>query len=205
MGSFVHPASIVEEGVVLGEDVFVGPFCHLRAGARLGAGVVLGQGCYVAPSVVVGDRCRVQNGVSLFDGVELEAHVFVGPNCTFTNVREPRAMVDRRGCYARTLVRLGATLGANATVLPGVTVGIHAFVAAGAVVTRDLDPYVLAVGSPARVRGYRSRHGSALRFASGEAICTLSGLRYVLEDGRVRSAAGDDDRGWHERVRVDVP
>jgi UDP-2-acetamido-3-amino-2,3-dideoxy-glucuronate N-acetyltransferase len=205
MGSFVHPSSIVESGVVLGEESFVGPFCHLRAGARVGEKAVIGQGCYLAPSAVVGDRCRVQNGVSLFDGVALEDDVFVGPQCTFTNVREPRAMVDRRGSYARTLVRFGATLGANATILPGVTIGAHAFVAAGAVVTRDVGPYVLALGSPAKPRGHRSRHGAALTFVGGEAICSLSGLRYVLEDGVVRSAAGDDEVRWAARVRLEGP
>jgi UDP-2-acetamido-3-amino-2,3-dideoxy-glucuronate N-acetyltransferase len=205
MASFVHASSIVEAGVDLGEDVFVGPFCHLRAGARVGRGVVLGQGCYLAPSAVVGEMCRVQNGVSLFDGVVLEGQVFVGPNCTFTNVREPRAMVDRRGAYERTFVRLGATLGANATVLSGVTIGLHAFVGAGAVVTRDVDPYVLTLGAPATARGHRSRHGAALRFVSGEAICELSGLRYVLEGGLVRSANGDDEEPWPARVRLEGP
>lgn len=205
MATFVHPSSIVESGVELGDDAFVGPFCHLRSGARLGRGVVLGQGCYVAPRVVIGDGCRVQNGVSLFDGVVLEAEVFVGPNCTFTNVREPRAMVDRRGSFLTTRVRLGATLGANATVLPGVTVGLHAFVGAGAVVTRDVGAYELVTGSPARTTGHRSRHGAALAFTGDEATCPLSGLRYRIEEGRVSSVAGDDEQPWGTRVRLEDP
>jgi UDP-2-acetamido-3-amino-2,3-dideoxy-glucuronate N-acetyltransferase len=206
MASFVHPTSIVEEGASLGPDVFVGPFCHVRAGAVLGAGCVLGQGSYVAGSVRIGDRTRVQNGVSLFDGVEIGAEVFLGPHCVFTNVREPRACVSRRAAFDRIRVGVGATVGANATLLPGVTLGPHAFVGAGAVVTRDVDAYTLVRGNPARPAGHRSRHGAALRFHDFLATCTLSGWRYALEGGRVRCLDHDDLAPLGARVALeDLP
>lgn len=204
--TFVHPTSVIEDGAELGEGAFVGPFCHVRSGAVVGAGCVLGQGCYVAGSVRVGDRARVQNGVSLFDGVVIEAEVFLGPHCVFTNVRAPRAAISQRGAFDRIRVGVGATVGANATILPGVTVGPHAFVAAGAVVTREVEAYVLVQGNPARPAGYRSRHGSALRFEGApalHAVCTLSGWRYVLDEGRVRCLDFDDLAPLGERVRLE--
>jgi UDP-2-acetamido-3-amino-2,3-dideoxy-glucuronate N-acetyltransferase len=200
---FVHASSVVEEGAVLGAGAFVGPFCHVRAGAVLGEESVLGQGCYVAGSVRIGDRTRIQNGVSLFDGVELEAEVFLGPHCVFTNVREPRAAVSRRGAFERILVRTGATVGANATILAGVTLGPHAFVAAGAVVTRDVGAYVLVRGNPARPVGHRSRHGAALRFEENRATCTLSGWRYVMDETRVRCLDAGDLAPIGARVRLE--
>jgi UDP-2-acetamido-3-amino-2,3-dideoxy-glucuronate N-acetyltransferase len=205
--TFVHPSSVVEEGAVLGAGTFVGPFCHVRAGAVIGAGCVLGQGCYVAGSVHVGDRARVQNGVSLYDGVTIEAEAFLGPHCVFTNVDAPRAAVDRRARFGRIRVGLGATVGANATLLPGVTLGPHAFVAAGAVVTRDVAAYALVVGSPARPSGHRSRHGAPLRFegrGDGEvlAVCTISGWRYARAAGAVRCLDFDDDAPLGARVTL---
>jgi UDP-2-acetamido-3-amino-2,3-dideoxy-glucuronate N-acetyltransferase len=200
MTATVHPTSIVEDGATLGEGTFVGPFCHVRAGAVIGAHCVIGQGAYVAGSVVIGDRTRVQNGVSLFDGVRIDDEVFLGPSCVFTNVNEPRAIVDRRGQFASTHVRTGATVGANATILPGVTLGLHAFVGAGAVVTGDVHAYELVVGSPARVVGHRSRHGAALAFEGSDALCMLSGLRYRREGDRVRCLDADDAAPWGRRV-----
>jgi UDP-2-acetamido-3-amino-2,3-dideoxy-glucuronate N-acetyltransferase len=202
----VHATSVVEEGAVLGEGCFVGPFCHVRAGAVVGQGCVLGQGCYVAGSVRIGDRARVQNGVSLYDGVTIEAEAFLGPHCVFTNVSAPRAAVDRRGAFERIRVGLGVTIGANATILPGVTLAPHAFVAAGAVVTRDVPAYTLVAGNPARAAGHRSRHGAPLRFDGGDganAICALSGWRYGRAEGVVRCLDFDDLAPLGARVRLD--
>lgn len=153
-------------------------------GAVIGAGSSLGQGCFVAGGAVIGCRVRVQNNVSVYAGVEIEDDVFVGPCAVFTNVRNPRAEISRRDEYARTVVRNGATIGANATLLPGVVLGAYAFVGAGAVVTRDVHPFELVVGTPARAIGWMSKDGYRLDF-SGEASCTCpSGERYELRDGR---------------------
>lgn len=183
----VHPSAVVDPGATLGPGVTIWHFCHVMPGARLGAGAMLGQGCFVASNVVIGERARVQNHVSLFEGVELESDVFVGPSATFTNVVNPRAHVSRRAEFRRTLVRRGATIGANATILPGVELGEYCFVAAGAVVTRDVPAHALAVGVPARLRGWMSRHGEKLRFENGSALCPATGERYELSPaGAVR-------------------
>jgi UDP-2-acetamido-3-amino-2,3-dideoxy-glucuronate N-acetyltransferase len=161
------------------------------SGARIGARSMLGQGCFVASGVRIGDGVRVQNQVSLYEGVELEDDVFVGPCAVFTNVKNPRAFVARKAEYQRTLVRRGATIGANATILPGITLGEYSFVAAGAVVTRDVPPYTLVLGTPATVRGFVSRCGEQLEFANGAALCPKTGERYQLETGVVRPASSD--------------
>jgi UDP-2-acetamido-3-amino-2,3-dideoxy-glucuronate N-acetyltransferase len=155
-------------------------------GARIGAGSMLGQGCFVASGVRIGAGVRVQNQVSLYDGVELEDEVFVGPSAVFTNVRNPRAFVARKAEYRRTLVKRGASIGANATILPGVTLGAYCFVAAGAVVTRDVADYALVVGAPAVQRGWMSRQAERLRFEQGLAVCPASGERYRFDAGEVR-------------------
>jgi UDP-2-acetamido-3-amino-2,3-dideoxy-glucuronate N-acetyltransferase len=201
----VHPTSIVEAGASIGAGTFIGPFCHVRSGAVVGADCVIGQGCSIAGSVRIGDRTRVQNGVSIFDGVSIDDEVFLGPSCVFTNVREPRAIVDRRGLFAATVVRTGVTVGANATVLPGVTLHLHAFIGAGAVVTADVRAYEQVVGTPARVTGYRSRHGALLVFANEDAVCTFSGWRYRREDGGVRCLDAEDSAPLGARVLAQSP
>lgn len=184
--TFVHPSAVIDDGAVLGPDVKIWHFCHVMAGARLGAGTQLGQGCFVGRDVRIGERVRVQNHVSIFEGVELEDEVFVGPHATFTNVNAPRAHVSKRAEFERTLVRRGATLGAHATVLPGIELGEHAFVGAGAVVTHDVPAHALVVGVPARVVGYVSRHGERLTFQGNTATCPATGERYELTPGGVR-------------------
>ena len=179
----IHPSAIVEPGAELGPGVRIWHFCHVLAGARIGAGSMLGQGCYVAAGVVIGAGVRVQNGVSLYDGVELADDVFVGPNAVFTNVKYPRAFVSRKHEYEATRVGRGATIGANATLLPGVTLGEYAFVAAGAVVTRDVPAHALVAGVPARPLGWVSRAGERLKFDRGQAECPRTGERYSLEHG----------------------
>jgi UDP-2-acetamido-3-amino-2,3-dideoxy-glucuronate N-acetyltransferase len=182
----IHGTAIVETGAKLGPGVRVWHFCHVMEGADIGAGSQLGQGCFVGRNVRIGARARVQNQVNVFEGVELEDDVFVGPSVTFTNVKNPRAEISRHHVFARTLVRRGVSIGANATVLPGVVLGEYCFVAAGAVVTRDVPAYALVIGAPARPAGWMSRHGERLAFDDGRATCPATGERYEIVDGQVR-------------------
>ena len=180
----VHPSAIVDDGAQLGEGTHVWHFAHVSAGARIGRGCSLGQGVYVGNDVRIGDNVKIQNHVSVYDAVTLEDDVFCGPSMVFTNVHNPRSAVVRKTEYRRTLVRRGATLGANCTIVCGTTVGEHAFVGAGAVVSRDVPAYALVVGVPARRIGWMSRHGERLALpvsGSGEAACPATGERYRLD------------------------
>lgn len=191
---FLHPSAVVET-LEVGRGTKIWHFSHVMPGARIGSNVVLGQNVFVAASAVVGDGVRVQNNVSIYDGVELDPEVFVGPSVVFTNVKYPRAEIRRRDQPARTVVRRGATIGANATIVCGVTLGRHCFVAAGSVVTDDVADYALVVGNPARQSGFVGRHGVPLR-ARGDAEyeCPESGLRYrELERGKLRCLELDED------------
>jgi len=183
---FVHASACVDQGATLGAGAHVWHFCHVMAGASIGAGVMLGHACFVGRDVRIGERSRVQNHVSLFEGVELEADVFVGPSAVFTNVEHPRAAVPKRGEFRRTRVGRGATIGANATILPGVTLGEYSFVAAGAVVREDVAPHVLVMGVPARAKGFVGRHGERLVFEGAIGRCPVTGERYELDGNRVR-------------------
>ena len=184
--TIVHPSAIVDAGAQLGAGCRVWHFAHISAGARIGARCSFGQGVYVGDDVCIGDNVKVQNNVSVYDAVTLEDDVFCGPSMVFTNVHNPRAAVLRKHEYRRTLVRRGATLGANCTVVCGTTVGEYAFVGAGAVVSRDVPAYALVVGVPAKRIGWMSRQGHRLALpasAQGEAIeatCPVSGERYRL-------------------------
>lgn len=183
----IHPSAIVEAGAYVGARARIWHFAHVLGGARIGADSSLGQGCYVAATVFIGERVKIQNHVSLYDGVVLEDEVFVGPSVVFTNVKNPRAAVNRRGEFRQTRVRRGATLGANSTLVCGVELGEFCFVGAGAVVARDVEPYALVVGVPARRVGWMSRHGERLTFDErGEAACPATGERYRIgSDGAV--------------------
>ena len=184
MTATVHPSAIVDEGAQLGDGTHVWHFAHVCAGARIGAGCSLGQGVYVGNDVLIGDNVKIQNHVSVYDAVTLEDDVFCGPSMVFTNVHNPRAAVPRKAEYRRTLIRRGATLGANCTVVCGTTVGEHAFVGAGAVVSRDVPAFALVVGVPARRIGWMSRHGERLGLPAsgqGEAACPATGERYRLD------------------------
>ncbi len=186
MAAIVHPSAIVDAGARLGEGTRVWHFVHVSAGARIGAGCALGQGVYVGNDVVIGDNVRIQNNVSVYDAVTLEDDVFCGPSMVFTNVHNPRAAVARKHEYRRTLVRRGATLGANCTIVCGREIGAHAFVGAGAVVSRDVPDYALVVGVPARQIGWMSRHGERLALpltGDAEAACPATGERYRLRAG----------------------
>ena len=180
----IHPSAIVDEGAQLGEGTRVWHFVHVSPGARIGAGCSLGQGVFVANDVLIGDNVKIQNNVSVYDAVTLEDDVFCGPSMVFTNVHNPRAAVVRKNEYRRTLVKRGATLGANCTIVCGTTVGEHAFVGAGAVVSRDVPAFALVVGVPARRIGWMSRHGERLPLPAsgqGEAACPATGERYRLD------------------------
>lgn len=182
----IHPSAIVDEGAVLGAETRVWHFSHVCGGARIGARCSFGQNVYVGNDVRIGDNVRVQNNVSIYDAVTLEDDVFCGPSVVFTNVFNPRSAVSRKNEYRGTLVRRGATLGANCTIVCGSTVGRHAFVGAGAVVTHDVPDFALVVGVPARQTGWMSRHGARLELplqGDGEAVCPDTGERYRLRGG----------------------
>jgi UDP-2-acetamido-3-amino-2,3-dideoxy-glucuronate N-acetyltransferase len=183
----IHPSAIVDDGATLGAGTRVWHFAHVCAGARVGDGCSLGQGTYVGNDVVIGHNVKIQNNVSVYDAVTLEDDVFCGPSMVFTNVFNPRAAVVRKNEYRRTLVRQGATLGANCTIVCGTTVGPYAFVGAGAVVSRDVPAFALVVGVPAKQIGWMSRHGERLALpltGDGEAACPATGERYRLRDGQ---------------------
>lgn len=193
MAVVIHSSAIVDPGAALGDGSHVWHFAHVCAGARIGADCSLGQNVYVGNDVTIGQRVKVQNNVSIYDAVTLEDDVFCGPSMVFTNVYNPRAAVVRKHEYRRTLVRRGATVGANATIVCGVTIGPYAFVAAGAVVNRDVAPFALVAGVPARQIGWVSHHGERLALpltGDGEARCPDTGAVYVLRNGVCGPATG---------------
>jgi len=182
-GTFVHPSACVEEPALLGAGTKVWHFVHVQAGAKVGEGCMLGHAVFVAGGATLGRGVRVQNHVSIYAGTLIEDDVFLGPSCVLTNVKNPRATLNRRDAYQGIRIRRGATIGANATLLPGVTIGRHAFVAAGAVVSRDVPDYALVVGVPARQECWMSRHGQRLDPSPGATVtCPEGGLSYRLGD-----------------------
>jgi UDP-2-acetamido-3-amino-2,3-dideoxy-glucuronate N-acetyltransferase len=180
---WIHPTATIDAGAVIGDDARVWHHCHVMSGARLGQSVMLGQGCFVGKDVVIGDRTRLQNHVSVFEGVELESDVFVGPSAVFTNVRRPRAFLKQE--YSRTLVRRGVTIGANATILPGVELGEYAFIGAATLVRESVPAYALVVGVPGRQIGWVGTHGEKLRFEGDVGVCPATGERYRLVADRL--------------------
>ena len=196
MASTIHPAAIVDNGALLGNGTSVWHFCHVSAGARIGAHCSLGQNVYIGNDVLIGNNVRIQNNVSVYDAVTLEDDVFCGPSMVFTNVHNPRAAVQRKNEYRRTLVRQGATLGANCTIVCGTTIGRYAFIGAGAVVTRDVPDFALLAGVPARQIGWMSKHGDRLDLplaGQASATCGATGEHYTLEGGVCRLT--DDGQG----------
>lgn len=193
---FVHPTAIVDPGAVVGAGTKVWHFCHVMAGAVLGEGVSLGQNVFVAPRVTVGRGTKIQNNVSLYEGVELGEYVFCGPSCVFTNVLNPRSEIVRKSEYRRTVVGRGTSIGANATIVCGTTIGRYVFVAAGAVVAKGtVVDYALMAGVPARRIGWMSRHGHRLTKLddAGRFVCPESGWRYAERDGTLRCIDRDED------------
>ncbi|MBC70091.1 MULTISPECIES: UDP-2-acetamido-3-amino-2,3-dideoxy-D-glucuronate N-acetyltransferase [Acinetobacter] len=184
MSFYQHETAIVDDGAQIGEDSRVWHFVHVCGGAKIGKGVSLGQNVFVGNRVVIGDHCKVQNNVSVYDNVFLEEGVFCGPSMVFTNVYNPRSLIERKDQYRDTLVKKGATLGANCTIVCGVTIGAYAFVGAGAVVNKDVPAYALMVGVPAKQIGWMSEFGEQLDLplqGQAQVICSHTGAVYQLD------------------------
>ena len=186
MEYWAHESSYIDEGCIIGEGTKIWHFCHIMSRSTIGKNCNIGQNVVVSPEVVLGDNVKVQNNVSIYTGVSCGDNVFLGPSCVFTNVINPRSAVARKNEYLKTHVGEGASIGANATIVCGNNIGKYAFIGAGAVVTKDVPPYALMVGNPARQTGWMSERGIKLSFnAQGEATCAESKDRYVLKEGQV--------------------
>lgn len=192
---YVHPTAIVDAGASIGAGSKIWHFCHVMSGAVIGENVSLGQNGFVAPRVIIGRGTKIQNNVSLYEGVELGEYVFCGPSCVFTNVMNPRSEIVRKSEYRRTPIGRGTSIGANATIVCGGTIGRYVFIAAGAVVRGDIPDYALMAGVPAKRIGWMSRHGHRLttRNAEGHLVCPESGFRYEEKDGALRCLDRDED------------
>jgi UDP-2-acetamido-3-amino-2,3-dideoxy-glucuronate N-acetyltransferase len=187
---FAHETAVIDEGCEIGEGTKIWHFSHIMSNCVIGEGCNIGQNVVVSPEVVLGKNCKVQNNVSLYTGVICEDDVFLGPSMVFTNVINPRSGVNRRGEYMRTVVRKGASIGANATIVCGHDIGEYAFIGAGAVVTKEVPAYALVVGNPAKQKGWMSEFGHRLHFGDDNtAVCPESGEKYLLESSRVRKLA----------------
>lgn len=194
MSYYQHPSAIVDDGAQIGDGSRVWHFVHVCGGAQIGRGVSLGQNVFVGNKVVIGDNCKIQNNVSVYDNVVLEEGVFCGPSMVFTNVHNPRSLIERKEQYRDTLVKKGATLGANCTIVCGVTIGEYAFVGAGAVVNKDVLAFALMVGIPARQIGWMSEYGEQLDLplqGQAEVTCPHTQTRYVLSNG-ILSRVGNE-------------
>lgn len=186
MAVTIHPTAIVDECVKIGEGSRVWHWVHISGGAKIGCNCSLGQNVFIGGRVVIGNNCKIQNNVSVYDNVTLEDDVFCGPSMVFTNVYNPRSAVSRKEEYRKTLVKRGATIGANATIVCGITLGEYAFIAAGAVVNRDVKPYALVAGVPGRQIGWISQFGERLELpleGNAQTVCQHTGSKYVLRHG----------------------
>jgi len=202
---FAHESAYVDDGAHVGDGTKIWHFSHVLSGARIGCHCSLGQNVNVAGGAKIGDRVKIQNNVSVYSGVTVEDEVFLGPSCVLTNVINPRSQVSRKSIYEKTLIRRGATIGANATVLCGIEIGRYAFIAAGAVVTQSVPDYACMVGVPARRKGWMSRHGHPLSKPDkdGVMVCPESGYRYrEVEPGVVRCLDLDEDASLPEDQAV---
>jgi len=188
MGIQVHETAIVDEGAQIGANSRVWHWAHICGGAKIGNAVSLGQNVFVGNKVIIGDKCKIQNNVSVYDNVVLEEGVFCGPSMVFTNVYNPRSLIERKNEYRDTLVKKGATLGANCTIVCGVTIGEFAFIGAGAVINKDVKPYALMVGVPAKQIGWMSQYGEKLDLpldGNAEIICPHTNQTYTLSSGKL--------------------
>lgn len=205
MDYFVHESAYVDPDVLIGTGTKVWHFTHISSGARIGRNCTLGQNVCVAGGAVIGNNVKVQNNVSIYTGTTIEDDVFLGPSCVLTNVSNPRSQISRRHLYEKTVIRRGATIGANATIVCSVTIGRYAFIAAGAVVTKDVPDYALMIGVPARRQGWMSRHGHRLASPApaGPRICPESGWRYQeIEPGVVRCLDLDEEAPLPEQSAI---
>ena len=205
MEYFVHESSYVDEGAEVGKGTKIWHFSHILNGAKIGEYCILGQNVSIAGGTILGNHVKVQNNVSVYEGTVIEDDVFLGPSCVLTNVTNPRSQVVRKSLYEKTLIRRGASIGANATVLCGITIGRYAFIAAGAVIAKDVPDYALMIGVPARQKGWMSRHGHVLKDPVPDGIytCPESGLRYKeVELGVLRCLDLDEDAPLPEKLSV---
>ena len=205
MDYFVHESSYVDEGAAIGKVTKIWHFSHILSGAKIGEHCNLGQNVSIAGGTVIGNHVKVQNNVSVYEGTVIEDDVFLGPSCVLTNVTNPRSQVIRKALYEKTLIRRGASIGANATVICGITIGRYAFIAAGAVIAKDVPDYALMIGVPARQKGWMSRHGHVLKDPGPDGVyaCPESGLRYrEVEQGVLRCLDLDEDDPLPENLSV---
>ena len=195
MSYYAHSTAVIDEPCEIGEGTKIWHFVHVCRGAKIGRTCILGQNVMVAENVAIGHNVKIQNNVAIYAGVTVEDDVFLGPSCVLTNVSNPRAQVNRHNLYEETLIRQGATIGANATIVCGITLGRYCFIAAGTVVTKDAPDYAFIIGAPGRQRGWMSRHGHQLQGRPGEVMaCPESGLRYrEVESGVLRCLDLDED------------
>lgn len=203
-GIFIHDSAVIDAGSEIGEGTHIWHFSHVLSGANIGENCNIGQNVVVSNDVVLGPRCKIQNNVSLYSGVECEADVFLGPSCVLTNISNPRSQINRKKLYEKTLIRKGASIGANATIVCGVTIGKYAFVAAGSVVTKDVKDYALVMGNPASQVGWMSRHGHRLKAEKGTPmVCPESGLKYTLTaNGDLQCADLDEEAELPETMNT---
>ena len=185
---FAHETAVIDEHCSIGEGTKIWHFCHIMKNAQIGNNCSFGQNVVVSPDVSIGNNVKVQNNVSIYTGVKCEDDVFIGPSAVFTNVINPRSAINRRDQFAKTLVKKGATIGANATIICGNTLGSYSFIGAGSVVTQNIDDYALIIGNPGKQIGWMSKHGHRLEFdEKGIAQCKESGEKYQLTKGKVQA------------------
>ena len=193
--SKIHPSSIVDDGAIIGEGTSIWHFSHICSGAVIGKNCSIGQNVLVADNAILGNGVKIQNNVAIYGGLTIEDDVFLGPSCVLTNVTNPRSQVSRKTLYEQTLIRIGATIGANATIVCGITLGRYCFIGAGAVVTKDVPDYGLVLGNPGKLFGFMSRHGHKLRFdENNQAICPESKYRYEKAGDEVKCLDLDEDK-----------
>jgi UDP-2-acetamido-3-amino-2,3-dideoxy-glucuronate N-acetyltransferase len=191
---YQHPTAVVDNNVIIGAGSKIWHFAHICPGAQIGKNCIFGQNTMVANDVIIGSNVKVQNNVAIYTGTTIEDDVFLGPSCVLTNVTNPRSQVKRHSLYEKTLIRRGTTIGANATIVCGITLGRYSFIAAGAVVAKDVPDYAFIIGVPGRHKGWMSRHGHLLHFGEGtQAACPESGFRYLLENNAVRCLDLDEE------------
>ena len=190
----IHPSSVVDKGAIIGDRTSIWHFSHICTGAVIGKNCSIAQNVLVADNVILGNNVKVQNNVAIYGGVSIEDDVFLGPSCVLTNVTNPRSQVSRKSLYEKTFIRKGATIGANATIVCGITLGRYCFIGAGAVVIKDVPDYGLVLGNPANLRGYMSRHGHKLSFeSSNTSICPESKFQYQKVGDKVRCLDLDEE------------